>query len=51
MPGRRRVDRTEVVKRKRWLWQSGASREAVIFPDVICHKTGTRDLFAVEAAE
>lgn len=51
MPGRPRVDKTEIVRRKRWLWQSGAPREPVIFPDVVCHKTGTPDLFAIEAAE
>jgi hypothetical protein len=46
MPGRRRVDRTEVVGRKRWLWESGLTDISPVFPDVPAHDTGMRSLFA-----
>ena len=45
MPGRPRSDKTEIVRRKRWLWQSGGKQQ-FLMPDVFCHKTKTPDLFA-----
>lgn len=46
MPGRFRIDKTEVIGRKRWSWR----REGVIvepkFPAVADHKNKTVDMFA-----
>jgi hypothetical protein len=46
MPGRPRIDKTEIIGRQRWLWSSSTKPAPLIFPDVACHKTQTRDLFA-----
>jgi hypothetical protein len=46
MPNRQRSDKTEIVQRKRWLWQSGLAQISIIFPDLENHATGTRDMFA-----
>jgi hypothetical protein len=48
MPGRPRVDKTEIVGRQRWVWHSGLPRIDPQWPDVACHMTATTDLFAAE---
>ena len=50
MPNRKRTDKTEVVKRKRWVWASSAKPIEIKFPQMICPKEGTADLFAGELA-
>lgn len=45
MPGRSRVDRTEIIGRKRWLWASGLSPLEVNFPLLSSHSTGMADMF------
>jgi len=51
MPNRKRTDKTEVVKRKRWLWASSAKAFDIQFPSLVCHREGTPDMFSMEAAE
>ena len=46
MPGRARVDRTEIIGRQRWIWESGLPDVKVILPDIPAHDTGMRSLFA-----
>jgi hypothetical protein len=50
MPNRRRVDKTEIIQRQRWLWESGLPDITPKFPDVPMHDTGMRNMFAEEAA-
>jgi hypothetical protein len=44
MPGRKRVDRTEIIGRQRWLWTSGLPPIEVKFPSF--QTNGMDDLFA-----
>jgi hypothetical protein len=46
MPGRKRIDRTEIIGRQRWIWTSGLSPLEPKFPALTSHTTGTRDMFA-----
>lgn len=50
MPNRRRVDRTEIIGRKRWLWVSGLPEVQPVFPDLPSHATGMNDMFLQEGA-
>lgn len=45
-PNRQRIDKTEVIGRKRWSWRRDGPIIEPKFPVVACHKTGTHDLFA-----
>ena len=47
MPGRPRTDKTEIVQRKRWLWESGLDKIETKFPALARHASGTVDLFAI----
>ena len=51
MPGRSRVDRTEIIGRQRWLWESGLVAIEAKFPALASHVTGMSDMFAEVAAE
>jgi len=46
MPGRPRTDRTEIVQRQRWLWESGLAPVELKFPALAKHSTGMADMFA-----
>lgn len=46
MPGRVRIDRTEIVKRQRWFWESGMPAIEPRFPALEKHSTGMADIFA-----
>ena len=46
MPGRPRVDRTEIIGRQRWIWTSGLPPIEPKFPAISSHATGTTDMFA-----
>jgi hypothetical protein len=46
MPGRTRTDKTEIIKRKRWLWESGLAAIEPKFPALAKHSTGVVDMFA-----
>jgi hypothetical protein len=46
MPGRQREDKTEIVQRKRWLWESGLASIEVKFPALERYGSGTADLFS-----
>lgn len=46
MPGRPRTDKTEIVGRQRWLWQSGLPAIDAKFPALAKHSTGMVDIFA-----
>jgi hypothetical protein len=48
MPGRRRIDQTEIVRRKRWLWRSGLEVIEPKFPALERYDSGTVDMFALE---
>ena len=45
MPGRPRTDRTEIVGRQRWLWESGLAAIHPQFPALEKYSTGTVDMF------
>jgi hypothetical protein len=45
MPNRRREDRTEIIGRKRWIWESGLPNVELVFPD-LPDVSGTLSLFA-----
>lgn len=46
MPGRPRIDRTEIIGRQRWLWESGLPIIEPRFPALAKHSTGVVDMFA-----
>jgi hypothetical protein len=46
MPGRSRVDRTEIIGRQRWLWKSDLPPIELKFPALSSYATGTHDMFA-----
>lgn len=46
MPGRRRQDKTEIVGRQRWLWESGLPPVEPRFPPLAKHSTGMVDMFS-----
>jgi hypothetical protein len=48
MPGRPRVDKTEIIGRQRWLWESGLVDIELKFPAIAKLRTGTVDMFAAE---
>lgn len=48
MPGRVRIDSTEIIGRQRWLWMSGLPRIEAKFPSLSKYTSGTCDLFAKE---
>lgn len=45
MPGRPRVDRTEIIGRQRWIWESGLPKISISLPDIPDHGTGMKSLF------
>ena len=45
MPGRRRIDKTEIIGRQRWLWESGLKPLDLKFPTLEKINTGTIDMF------
>jgi hypothetical protein len=45
-PGRTREDHTEIIQRKRWLWESGLPVVEVKFPRLAMRSSGTIDLFS-----
>jgi hypothetical protein len=46
MPGRVRVDRTEIIGRQRWIWASGLPPIDAKFPSLSDHANGMQDMFA-----
>lgn len=46
MPSRPRVDKTEIVGRQRWLWDSGKPRIEIKLPNLPRHGNGTKDMFS-----
>jgi hypothetical protein len=48
MPGRPRIDKTEIIGRQRWLWESGLKAIDVQFPALERHDSGTIDMFALK---
>jgi hypothetical protein len=48
MPGRRRTDRTEIIGRQRWLWESGQPTIEPQFPALSRHSTGMVDMFGAQ---
>jgi hypothetical protein len=51
MPGRVRIDKTEIIGRQRWLWESGLPPVEPKFPALEKHTSGQVDMFAQVAAE
>jgi hypothetical protein len=46
MPGRVRKDKTEIVGRQRWRWDSGLKIITPAFPALEMHGSGTLDMFS-----
>jgi hypothetical protein len=46
MPGRQRIDKTDIVGRQRWLWENGLSPIEAKFPMVEKYTSGVTDMFA-----
>ncbi len=45
MPGRLRIDKTEIVGRQRWLWENGITSIEPRFPQLQKHTSGMVDMF------